>query len=98
MNGSTKNLSTKKIVRVGLDLAKRSIAVHAVDRDGRRVFARALKPEELLPWFDKNVRAQSVVGMEACAGAHDWARRLMARGYAVRLMAPKPYAGYRARN
>ena len=83
-----------KITRVGLDLAKNSIAIHAVDRDERKVFAGTRSREQLLRWFKGHVPAGSVVGMEACGGAHDWARRLAAAGYTVRLMAPqhvKPY-------
>lgn len=83
-----------KITRVGLDLAKRSIAIHAVDRDERKVFSGIRSREQVLRWFDENVPKGSLVGMEACGGAHDWGRRLGALGYVVRLMAPqhvKPY-------
>ena len=83
-----------KITRVGLDLAKASIAIHAVDRDDRKVFSGTRSREQVLRWFKENVPEGCVVGMEACGGAHDWARRLGALGYVVRLMAPqhvKPY-------
>lgn len=83
-----------KITRVGLDLAKASIAIHAVDRDERKVFSGTRSREQVLRWFGENVPKGSVVGMEACGGAHDWGRRLGALGYVVRLMAPqhvKPY-------
>ena len=83
-----------KITRVGLDLAKASIAIHAVDRDDRKVFSGTRSREQVLRWFKENVSEGCVVGMEACGGAHDWARRLGALGYVVRLMAPqhvKPY-------
>jgi transposase len=83
-----------KITRVGLDLAKQGIAIHAVDRDERKVFAGTRSREQLLRWFTESVPMGSLVGMEACGGAHEWARRLGALGYRVRLMAPqhvKPY-------
>lgn len=83
-----------KITRVGLDLAKTSIAIHAVDRDERKLFSGTRSREQVLRWFDENVPKGGMVGMEACGGAHDWARRLGALGYVVRLMAPqhvKPY-------
>jgi transposase len=83
-----------KISRVGLDLAKSSIAVHAIDVSGRVLMRRALKREALLPWFTESVPAGCLVGMESCAGAHEWGRRLSARGYQVRLMAPKHVKPY----
>lgn len=83
-----------KISRVGLDLAKSSIAVHAIDVSGRVLMRRALKREALLPWFTESVPAGCLVGMESCAGAHEWGRCLSARGYQVRLMAPKHVKPY----
>lgn len=81
-----------KISRVGLDLAKRVIQVHAVDGADRVVKRSALKRDEVLRFFQD--LPPCTIGMEACAGAHDWGRRLQALGHTVKLMAPhfvKPY-------
>jgi transposase len=81
-----------EIKRVGLDLAKRVIQLHAVDGAERVVLRRALRRAEVLGFFRD--RPPCLIGMEACAGAHDWGRRLTALGHTVKLMAPqhvKPY-------
>ena len=81
-----------QIKRVGLDLAKQSIQVHAVDRHDTVVLKRSIKRAELLKLFTD--RPPCLIGMEACAGAHYWARELSRLGHTVRLMAPrhvKPY-------
>ena len=81
-----------QIKRVGLDLAKQSIQVQAVDRHDSVVLKRSIKRAELLKLFTD--RPPCLIGMEACAGAHYWARELSRLGHTVRLMAPrhvKPY-------
>ena len=60
-----------EITRVGVDLAKRVIQVHAVDATGRRVVARALKREQFMAWCAQ-LSPGSVVAMEACSSAHHW--------------------------
>src|ERR1039457_5337876 len=62
------------IVRVGVDLAKRVIQVHAVDAAGRRVVGRALKREQFMAWCVQ-LPAGCLVAMEACSSAHHWALR-----------------------
>lgn len=82
----------KKINAVGLDLAKASFQVHGVDQNGRAVLRRKLRRHQVLEFFAQ--LPSCVVGMEACSGAHEWARKLIALGHQVRLMAPqyvKPY-------
>jgi transposase len=77
---------------VGLDLAKRVFQIHAVGVGGQVVAKRQLKRSDLLGFFSK--LAPCVVGMEACGGAHFWAREISALGHQVRLMPPgyvKPY-------
>jgi transposase len=91
MSESTRRL----IARVGVDIAKQLIHVHAVDASGKRVVARALKREQFLPWCQQNLPAGCVVAMEACSGAHHWARRLVALGFAARLIAPHLVTPYR---
>jgi transposase len=61
------------IARVGVDLAKRVIQVHAVDAAGRRVVSRALKRDQFIAWCVQ-LPAGCLVAMEACASAHHWAR------------------------
>lgn len=81
------NIST-----VGLDIAKQVIQIHAVDMHGKPVIRKQLKRHQVLPFFAN--LPPCLIGIEACGGAHDWARRLSALGHTVKLMAPqfvKPY-------
>ncbi len=83
-----------KIIRIGVDLAKEVFQVHGVDRDEKPVWKRKLKRGEWLKALLEKTEPGCVIGMEACGGAHHWARVLQARGYQVRLVAPqfvKPY-------
>ena len=82
------------IVRVGVDLAKNVIQVHAVDASGRRVVARAIKRDQFLAWCAQ-LPAGCVVAMEACSGAHAWGRRLRAMGLEARLIAASFVSPYR---
>jgi transposase len=80
------------VATIGLDLAKNVFQVHGVDADGHVVLRRKLRRSEVLPFFE--ALPACLVGMEACATAHHWARALSALGHAVRLMPPayvKPY-------
>ncbi|MCB1824553.1 MAG: IS110 family transposase, partial [Candidatus Competibacteraceae bacterium] len=81
-----------KMTTIGLDLAKHVFQVHGVDSRGEPVLRKQLKRSQMLPFF-ANLEP-CLVGMEACGGAHYWARKLEALGHTVRLMAPqfvKPY-------
>jgi transposase len=81
-----------KGITVGLDIAKHVFQVHGVDVEGTVVFRRKLKRSEVLDFFDK--LPGSLIGLEACATAHYWARQIRALGHEVRLMPPsyvKPY-------
>jgi transposase len=81
-----------KITTVGLDLAKNVFQLHGVDGRGKAVLSKQLKRSEIVSFFTNLPRC--LIGMEACSGAHYWARKLMALGHDVRLMAPqfvKPY-------
>ena len=82
------------IARVGVDLAKLVIQVHAVDGAGRRVVAKALKRDQFLAWCAQ-LPAGCVVAMEACSGAHHWARQLRAMGLDARLIAANFVSPYR---
>ena len=75
-----------KGITVGLDIAKHVFQVHGVDVEGTVVFRRKLKRSEVLDFFDK--LPGSLIGLEACATAHYWARQIRALGHEVRLMPP----------
>jgi hypothetical protein len=76
-----------KITTVGIDLAKSVFQVHGVDERGKAVLRKQLKRAEVLKFF-VNLPA-CLIGMEACGGAHYWARKLIEQGHSVKLMAPK---------
>lgn len=81
-----------KITTVGIDLAKNVFQVHGIDQRGKSVINRRLKRKQVLAFFAQ--LPPCLVGMEACGGAHYWARKLQAQGHTVKLMAPqfvKPY-------
>ena len=82
------------IVRVGVDLAKQVIQVHAVDVSGRRVAARAFKRDQFLAWCAQ-LPAGCLVAMEACSSAHYWSRKLRALGLDARLIAAHFVTPYR---
>ena len=80
------------ITTIGIDLAKNVLQVHGVDARGKAVLKRQLRRDQMASFF-ANLPA-CVIGMEACASAHHWARKLQGLGHTVRLMAPqfvKPY-------
>jgi len=81
-----------KITTVGIDLAKNVFQVHAVDERGRSVLRKQLRRDQMRAFFVN--LPPCLIGMEACASAHHWARTLQQFGHTVRLMAPqfvKPY-------
>ncbi len=78
-----------KLNRVGIDLAKNVFQVHGVDGHGELVWKRRLKRATWLNVFVETVEPGCEVGMEACSGAHHWARELQARGYEVKLIPPQ---------
>jgi transposase len=82
------------IARVGVDLAKRVIQVHAVDAAGRRLVARALKRDQFIGWCAA-LPPGCLVAMEACSSSHHWARRLRAMGLDARLIAANFVTPYR---
>jgi len=83
----------EKITTVGLDLAKQVMSVHAVDGDGRMVTRKLLRREQLLRWTA--TLPECVVAMEACGGAHYWARELRRQGHTVRIIAAEFVQAFR---
>ncbi|MGH8051123.1 MAG: IS110 family transposase [Arenimonas sp.] len=81
-----------KITRLGLDLAKNVIQMHAVNTRGEVMVRKAFSRIKLMAYMQG--LEPCLVGMEACAGAHHWARCFQAMGHEVVLIAPhhvKPY-------
>lgn len=80
------------VVTIGIDLAKNVFQIHGVDRCGKAILKKRIKRTQMSTFF-ANMES-CVIGMEACAGAHYWARLLEKQGHTVKLMAPqfvKPY-------
>ena len=80
------------IKRVGIDLAKLVFQVHGVDCQDKVVLRKQLRRNQLLSFFA--TLPPCLIGMEACGGAHHWARELQKQGHTVKLIAPqfvKPY-------
>jgi transposase len=83
----------KKITTVGLDLAKQVMAVCAMDAEGRIVMRKVLRRDQLLRWT--GALPSCVVSMEACGGAHYWARELIRQGHTVRIIAAEFVQAFR---
>src|SRR5262245_21674272 len=81
-----------EITAAGLDLAKRVFQVHAADREGRAVLRNRLRRSQVLGFFAE--LPPCLIGLEACAGSHYWARELQVLGHKVQLIPPqyvRPY-------
>jgi len=81
-----------QLTTIGLDLAKQVFQVHGVDAAGNVLVRKRLRRSQMTAFFAS--LSPCLVGMEACATAHFWARELRALGHEVRLMPPqyvKPY-------
>lgn len=85
-----------EVITIGVDLAKNVFQVHGVDGDGEIVIRRQLRRARVLPFFAQQPRC--LVGMEACATAHHWAREIGKLGHEVRLMPPRYVKPYVKRN
>lgn len=82
------------ILTVGIDLAKNVFAVHGVNEAGKAELIRPAVPRDKLHELIVAL-PPCVIGMEACSGAHHWARLFQASGHTVRLIAPKFVTPYR---
>ena len=81
-----------EVTTIGLDIAKSVFHAHGADERGVMLFSRRLTRGKLLEFFAGQPRC--TVALEACGGAHHWARQLQAMGYTVRLIPPayvKPF-------
>lgn len=81
-----------KITTIGIDLAKNVFQLHGINAQGKTVLKKQLRRDAMLMFFVNLPPCR--VGMEACGGAHYWARKLRSFGHDVKLMAPqfvKPY-------
>lgn len=78
-----------QVCRIGLDIAKEFFQAHGVDKNGKDVFNKKLKRKNVLDFFSR--LPPCVVGLEACGGAHYWAREIakLDNGHTVRLVSPR---------
>lgn len=83
-----------RTITIGVDLAKQVFSVCSVDAAGRVQDRRELRREAFSQWLP-NVPAGTIVAMEACSGAHHWARRCQNSGLRPRLMAAQFVAPFR---
>jgi transposase len=82
----------QEVAVVGLDLAKNVFQVHGIAAGGKVIVRRQLRRAQVLGFFQG--LPGCLVGMEACASAHHWARALIALGHEVRLMPPAYVKAY----
>ena len=84
------------ITTIGLDIAKHVFQVHGVDANENVVVRKTLRRSQMIAFFSALPRC--LIGMEACATAHYWARELTKLGHEVRLMPAKDVKAYLKRN
>ena len=85
-----------QVATIGLDIAKNVFQVHGIDATEKVVVRRRLRRSQMLAFF--KALPPCLVGMEACATAHYWARELTKLGHRVRLMPAKDVKAYVKRN
>ena len=85
-----------QITTIGLDIAKNVFQVHGIDADEKVVVRKQLRRVQMLAFFE--ALPPCLVGMEACASSHCWARELTKLGHQVRLMPAKDVKAYVKRN
>ena len=83
----------KEITTLGIDLAKNIYQLHGVDRHGKSVLKKAISRAKLLE-TPANI-PPCLVDIEACGGAHHWAREIGKLGHQVRIIAPQFVSPYR---
>src|SRR5271154_2506829 len=85
-----------QITTIGLDIAKNVFQIHGIDAKEKVVVRKQLRRSQVIAFFA--ALAPCLIGMEACATAHYWARELTKLGHKVRLMPPKDVKAYLKRN
>ena len=85
-----------EVTTIGVDLAKTVFQIHGVDASSVIVIRKQLRRRQVLPFFRK--QPPCLVGLEACATAHYWAREIAALGHEVKLMPPRYVKPYVKRN
>ena len=85
-----------QVTTIGLDLAKHVFQIHGIDAAEKVVIKRHLRRSQVMSFFE--ALAPCLIGMEACATAHYWARQLTKLGHEVRLMPAKDVKAYVKRN
>lgn len=85
-----------EVITIGVDLAKNVFQIHGVDAEGAVIVRRQLRRRQMLPFFKK--QPSCLVGIEACATSHHWARQLVGLGHQVKLMPPRYVKPYVKRN
>ena len=85
-----------EVITIGLDLAKNVFQIHGVDASGESVIRRQLRRRYVLSFLKK--QPPCLVGIEACATSHHWAREIGALGHTVQLMPPRYVKPYVKRN
>ena len=93
---SEREPSMGEVTTIGFDLAKHVFQVHGVDAEGATVLRKQLRRAQVLAFFGR--LPPCLVGLEACATAHYWARELRALGHEVRLMPAQYVKAYIKRN
>ena len=81
---------------VGIDIAKNVFQVHYVDESTGEIVSKQIKRAKFLEFFAQ--RSACLIGMEACGGAHHWARQLIQMGHQVRLLPAQFVKAFNIRN
>lgn len=82
----------KELKTLGVDLAKNIFQLHGTNSTGKQVLSKRLSREQFVEFMSNCTSC--LVGIEACSGAHYWARTLQSLGHEVKIIAPqfvKPY-------
>jgi transposase len=83
----------EKVIAIGIDLAKNIVSLYGENEQCKGVLKKSLKPQAMFELLAKLEPCK--IGMEACSGAHDTARRLRAMGHDARIIAPKYVVKFR---
>src|SRR5690348_13217204 len=83
----------KEITTVGVDLAKSVFTVHGVDATGYTVLRKTIRRDRLMVLVTRH--HSCLIGMEACGGAHEWARKFQRHGHRIGIMMARYVAPYR---